>query len=100
MTVYWVCVDCYLAANGYDQEIGHTPDRPPLGLIDGRVLVGLPATDHAPDCPVWCGDPNRADVPVAGAECECEHDTFSSRPCEGCGSRYAGTREAVTTFDD
>lgn len=100
-TVLWVCQDCYLTHAGYDEhELGYTPDRAPLSLIDqdDEVCAGLPAEEHADDCPVWLGDPNGEDVPVDGAECECEQDSFSWSPCDGCGSPLGGTRDALTLF--
>jgi hypothetical protein len=101
----WVCQDCYLTHHGYSaDELGNTPDREPLGLLGdygmGNLTAGLMAEEHDDSCPVWLGDPNRPDVPVREAECDCEHDYFSSRQCDGCGSYLAGTRDALTLFTE
>jgi hypothetical protein len=34
----------------------------------------------------------------AGGECYCEEDSFSERDCANCGTRYAGTWHAATTW--
>jgi hypothetical protein len=102
-SVVWVCVDCYMTHHGItedEQGFPYPTDPAPLSLIGEGfdVFAGLPADEHAGDCPVWLGDPNRPDVPVRDAECECERDSFSWRPCEGCGSPLGGDREALTLF--
>jgi hypothetical protein len=95
----WVCIDCYLDHHGLRDE-----DDPPrddtLSLIDdgAEVSTGLVADEHEADCPVWLGDPNRPDVPVAGAECECERRDFTWTACQGCGSTLGGSREALTVW--
>lgn len=104
-SVLWVCVDCYAAANGVlEEQEDYTPDREPLSLIDdwaqGSMFPGLPAEEHSEDCPVWLGDPSRADVPVREAECDCERISFAWAPCDGCGSTLGGSREALTVWDE
>ncbi len=97
--VLWVCQDYYLSHHGYDEhELGYTPDREPLSLItdDVEITAGLPADEHADDCPVWLGDPNRPDVPIDGEECDCERLSFTWSSCDGCGSTLGGSREALT----
>lgn len=87
-TTYWVCVDCYETHHGVREDWRPAPDREPLNLIpeDAEVTTGLLWGEHAEDCP------NRA-------ECDCEHDTFSWSPCDGCGSTLGGTRDALTVWE-
>jgi hypothetical protein len=100
-TTYWVCEDCYLVHAGYDEhELGRDFDREPLSMIvdTAEVTAGLLADEHDDDCPVWLGDPSRADVPVDGEECECETVSFTWSRCDGCGSRLGGERHALTVW--
>jgi len=86
----WVCIDCYLVHHGYDEhELGHAPDREPLSLIDDGVEVhsGMALEEHDEDC-------RNAGAPVE--DCQCGRITFSRTACQGCGSRLAGAREALT----
>jgi hypothetical protein len=87
----WVCLDCYYAHHGLEDESGHTPYREPLSLVgDGDLSAGMVWDEHecsnAVDIDPWAG-------PV---ECECEHVTFSWSHCDGCGSTLGGAREALT----
>jgi hypothetical protein len=69
-TAVEVCLDCLLAAAGYDEhETGSTPTVEPWGL--------------------WADEPGHAYA-------EGTEEGFSSRPCEGCGSHLAGDRFAAT----
>jgi len=94
----WVCVDCLMhAANG---ECGSCHDGPhdmePLGAIgDGySVTPGMTYEDHEDDCLIRGGRDNAPD----DYECECEHNSFSTSQCEGCGSWLHGKREAMTLW--
>lgn len=90
ITSLWVCLDCLMAHEDPCglADSGHLPDREPLGLIDPghSVTSGLLASDHAEDC--------------LGEECDCEEVTFTYMPCEGCGSTLAGSRYALTLWED
>ena len=96
MTTYTirVCQDCYLTHHyGYAAEdTEYVPDREPLALVPAGadITSGMLHSEHDPDCvdPESCGDDGEG----------CEHSTFSSRPCEGCGSRLGGTRDALTVW--
>lgn len=91
VTSLWVCVDCImLAANG---EVSDPPPAcPPMDLLAGHdVTIGLSMADHAEDCPNY--------PEWIGAECDCETVAFSTMPCEGCGSRLAGERHAMTVWE-
>jgi ribosomal protein L37AE/L43A len=86
----WLCIDCLvMLANG---EESPDADREPLSEIgeDDEITLGLFLEEHASDCAAR----------EQGAECdqECDHDHFSSDPCEGCGSRLAGERHAATLW--
>lgn len=85
---YWVCVDCYFALVGADDN-DETPDREPLSLFSGDVDLtpGMLAADHDPDC-----------ERETDGDCECEEQTFSWSPCAGCGSILGGIRYAVTAW--
>lgn len=89
----WICVDCYYARHGIADELDYTPDREPLNLIsaDAELSAGMMAEEHA------CGYTG-ADGTEHWQECECEHDTFSWSPCDGCGSTLGGAREALTIW--
>jgi len=55
---------------------------------DGEVTPGLMAEEHDEDCP------NHGDW--IGADCSCEQQEFSWRPCDSCRSGFGGERHAVT----
>jgi hypothetical protein len=88
----WVCCDClHLAANGELPENATTPDGE---LTDrGRELTASLANligshlgaDHSS-----CGHDRDHDTDIY-----CETDEFSSRPCDSCGERLAGSRHAM-----
>lgn len=87
----WVCETCYVTHHGYDaHELGHEHDESPLGLIEvGTVITdGMLARDH--ECESrWIGHRS-----VLG--CGEETRDFDEAQCEGCASRLAGTRHALT----
>lgn len=90
----WVCVDCYETHHGVREDHNEPPDREPLNLIpaDADVTGGMFWEQHEPDCE---HAKSRGDD---GGECECERQTFSWRPCQGCGSTLGGAREALTVW--
>lgn len=91
--VLWVCVDCYWTHNYGEPD--WECDRKPLALLAGEDLTaGLTREEHAPDCPAFDSDGD-----YTGAECDCEHDSFSWRECPGCGSILAGDRYALTVWE-
>jgi hypothetical protein len=90
----WVCEDCYLTHHGYDaHELGHDFDPEtdgPLSLLEAGTLVtdGMLARDH--ECEDrWIGHRS-----LIG--CGEETRDFDTAPCDGCASRLAGTRHALT----
>lgn len=87
----WVCTDCLMVlANG---ETGGEPDQPPLQLLDGlEVTLGMVREEHD------CTDAEGRTAHDRGEECECERTEFSWSPCEGCGSRLGGSRDAATVW--
>lgn len=90
----WVCADCMLHhANGecgtcYTEE-GH--DRDVFNLYHPKDLtMGMLDTEH--NCvPDWDG---------SRIDCDCETDSFSWYPCEGCGSALGGERHAFTVWEN
>lgn len=92
----WVCQCCMLThASGEccsELYYGQDPDHDPLSSIgDGfHVAMGSVQEEHS------CG---RQDDTYFG-ECDCEINTFSRSPCEGCGSWMNGERHAMTLFKD
>lgn len=85
-----------MAAAGYDErELGEPvpTDPAPLAEWPGALIVnGLTRGEHLESCPVRRG--------VDGEDCQgCEHEDFSTRRCEGCGSHLAGSRDALTVLD-
>lgn len=92
----WVCYDCInLAANGSqpDPEWRDADQPAPLSGIpdDAEVTCGMTWADHADDCP------NRL-AESFDDECDCENDSFSSQPCDGCGTWLAGSHHAMTLW--
>ena len=74
----WACETCYLTHHGYSlDELGETPDETPLGLLEVGTVVtdGLVADERE----------RREQV-----------REFDTAPCDGCASRLAGTRHALT----
>jgi hypothetical protein len=90
----WVCVDCYFAHHGAEDDPSHTPDCEPLNLVpeSADVTSGMFWEQH--EC---LPDTEWDDVP-ADHECECEQRSFSSSRCQGCGSHLGGAREALTVW--
>lgn len=88
MVTIWVCTDCEAVhANGEIGDPDHTPDREPLGLLDGQdVSLGMTFDEHECEAP-------------GEVECECEQTTFSWSRCEGCGSQLGGARAAMTIHE-
>lgn len=89
----WVCQCCMLMhANGEccpDDSHGGDGIKP-WALIDGTgyaVTMGMLPEEHDEMC-------------EDNYECDCEHDTFSSSRCGGCGSWLAGDRYAFTLWLD
>jgi hypothetical protein len=94
----WVCQCCMLTdANGEccaDNEHGGDGIAPWSDVDFSRfsVTMGLLAEEHDEECPVRItGDHN-------AAECDCEHDTFSTSRCDGCGSFLHGDRYAFALW--
>lgn len=87
----WVCETCYLTHHGYTlDELGETPDETPMGLLEVGTVVtdGMLADDH--ECESrWVGHRSVLD-------CGEETRDFATETCEGCASRLAGTRHALT----
>lgn len=90
----WVCVDCYFAHHGADDDPSHAPDREPLGLIpeDTELTAGLFREQHADGCP------NGTEDSWGTEDCDCERREFSWSRCDGCGSALGGAREALTAW--
>lgn len=93
----WVCSDCITqAVTGNDMRDPDEPfDKPPLGLLDGADFSpGLCAEDHDNGCSM------RGGYTLAGAaeDCGCDRIVFARTRCEGCGSRLAGERFALTLW--
>lgn len=104
----WICTDCLMMhANG---ECEGTPDREPMNLLEGvDVTLGLMADEHHEDCDYRNSMSARDTEEILNLpertesyECnlECEQDTFSTRPCDGCGSSLAGSRDAATVWSE
>lgn len=90
MTDLWVCTDCLYVEQGIDTgDDGSKPDREPWGLVDGFWTVVLPGMPWAEHVSPACQD----------GQCECETVTYSTSPCDGCGSPLAGSRHAYTLKD-
>lgn len=69
-----LCIDCHLAAQGYDShELGYRPLTEPLRLIESPLLL-VPNVDMESEVSAW-GDGH-----------------FSPHPCQGCGSTLGGQR--------
>lgn len=89
----WLCEDCALAAHGLadERDPDYVPERTPLDFIEpGDVLTpGMLSAEH--ECAP--GD-ERAE------NCDCEHITYSTRRCDGCGDPDAGSRDAFTLWWD
>lgn len=95
----WVCQCCMLShANGEccaDDEHGGDGIAP-WSDVDDRysVTMGLLPVEHHYSCAVY----EAGKFPSDYDGCDCERDSFSSWPCEGCGSSLAGERWAFTLW--
>jgi len=96
----WVCDNCmFHHANGECgdcfREEGHEGGEP-LSLLSDHVSLGMMYSEHSEDCLFH--------IMEGGApgdyECDCEADTFSKSPCDGCGSTYYGARNAMTEWSE
>ena len=87
----WLCQDCYvLLVNGDVSPDVEDPGKLLSLLAGDEITAGMLAEHHADGCP------NHPEW--SGADCDCEHDTFSWSPCAGCGSNLGGDRYAVTAW--
>lgn len=93
----WCCVDClFLLANGdTPTEMSEAETLTWLADIELRnaghdITLGMLTEDHNDTCPRKLGDRD--------AECDCETITFSTSPCDVCGSNLHGERHAVAFF--
>lgn len=102
----WVCQCCMLThANGEccsDLYYGQDPDHDPLSSIGSgfTVAMGMAYSEHDEECGNYF--PEGADTTQASGniECDCETNTYSTSPCQGCGSWLHGERHAMTLFKD
>lgn len=88
----WVCQCCALShANGEccsDDEHGGDGIEPWAIMEDDEsVTMGLSLSYDEHEC----------DDPAEG-DCDCETITYSTSPCEGCGSRLYGERHAFALW--
>lgn len=96
----WVCRCCMLNhANGdcgCGAYYGEDPDHDPLGLVDpNKIAMGMYAQEHHETCEI-----NITGSAPNDYECDCGTDTYSTSPCQGCGSYLHGERHAVTLWLD
>jgi hypothetical protein len=87
----WVCVDCIIALANDDWP-DPIPDPKPLALYKANDIEAHPGGEHHADCPSH--DP----LNDHGCTLDCETDDFSTSVCDGCGSKLAGSRHAVTIW--
>lgn len=95
-STYWVCVDCYVTPEVFmvreDNGYARTDGRLTLIPAGAQVSPGLLWSEHA--------DPDGCrEAFELNAGCDCEHRVFSTTPCDGCGSTFAGTRDALTFWE-
>lgn len=88
--IVWVCQDCMLAHANGDEPMDRPADEPEVWALwadepAGSVTMGIGTDEHNDGCE---GDWEQG--------CYCEHDSFSTRRCGGCGSWLAGDRYAFT----
>lgn len=88
----WVCQCCMLAhANGEccdSEQHGGDGVEPWAKLDDGEhVTMGIALSEHGEYC-----------LANEDGECDCEHDTYSTSQCGGCGSYLHGERHAFTLW--
>lgn len=84
-TTIWVCVDCMMTRE--TGEPCENVDCNPWSRItdDQTVTFGIIEPEHTADCDTM--------------DCDCAYDSFSTAPCEGCGTDLAGARYAYTLWD-
>lgn len=83
--IIWVCTDCYFAHHGYDShELGYEPCCEVWSLWEAPIEITAGGACE-------CGG-----VTDEGYDCECDHDSFSWRSCDGCGCTLGGVRHAMT----
>lgn len=88
-STYWVCVDCYVLHVNGETSPDVNPETLWSTLEDGQtVTAGIFNEAHS------CGREHGEDID----ECDCDHDDFSSVPCDGCDSYLAGARYACTVW--
>lgn len=103
----WVCLDCMMTdANGElpDDRDESQPepwalwaDWPAGELTMGTLDHECRVTDHTcQDADGYESDDCECPAGEIADECDCEHDSFSWRHCEGCGSSLGGERHAYT----
>lgn len=95
----WVCQCCMLNhANGEcgcGAYYGEDPDHDPLSLVsNNNITMGMAYEEHSDTCQVnitgyWTNSEE---------QCECETNTYSTSPCQGCGSWLSGERHAMTIW--
>lgn len=89
----WVCQCCMLNhANGEcgcGAYYGEDPDHDPLSLVDNsKITMGMAHEEHSEECE------QLDDLD----DCDCETNTYSTSPCQGCGSWLHGKRYAMTLW--
>lgn len=90
----WACVDClFMLANGEvedwtEEQTQEWRERVERRLGDVRVGLG---GEHEDGCPNVAEDGSW----IGSTDCYCEHEEFSWRPCDVCGSGLGGSRDAV-----
>lgn len=88
-TTIWVCENC-MYANAYGETLYPEDPAPLTKLIGADVSPGIMEDQHSEYCEL-----NQ----LAGLDCDCAHDHFSSKECEGCEQTLAGERHALTLWD-
>jgi hypothetical protein len=94
-----LCQCCMvMLANGDGCQCGDDTRQHPAGLmgnlVDEEITLGALAEEHDSKCPV---NVYGSHSPLPGEfECDCETDTFSGVPCDGCGTHLAGERRKAT----
>ena len=95
-TTLHLCLDCTLAVAGYDaHELGRVL---PLATVQFIERVGLNISagsldQHTGDC---ISDEDGQIYPTD--DCQCDYISFSWSPCDGCGSKLGGERQAHTLW--
>ncbi len=87
----WVCQDCLMmAANGETAELDNSQPAPLCLLAGADYALGITEEAHASNF-------DHESECIRG-ECGCETVDFWTAPCDGCGSRLAGSRHGVTLW--